>query len=98
MDNIVSFPGQRGRAKSEFSDPQEQASNKLHWRSRENVQKDIEKHIAAREAFAKAMAWEAAAESQNLPPAQIEAARERSAKAFAEMRKERSKAMKRRRR
>jgi hypothetical protein len=56
------------------------------WRSRERIQQDIEMHVAARVAYGKAVAWEAAAESENLPPAQIEEARKRTAKAFEEMR------------
>jgi hypothetical protein len=85
-DNIVMFPGfspKRGRASPGSSKPQEEASN---WRSREHIQEDIELHIAARVAYGKAVAWEAAAESENLPPAQIEEARQRTAKAFEEMR------------
>jgi hypothetical protein len=42
--------------------------------------------VAARETYGKAVAWEVAAESQNLPTAQIEEARQRTAKAFEEMR------------
>jgi hypothetical protein len=41
--------------------------------------------MAARAAYGKAVAWEAAAESENLPPTQIEEARKRTAKAFEEM-------------
>jgi hypothetical protein len=43
-------------------------------------------HMAAREAHAKAVAWEVAAESENLTPAQVEEARKRTAEAFEEMR------------
>ena len=83
------FPGfspKHGRATPASSEPQEEAFNKLDWRSRERIQEDIELHIAARVAYGKAVAWEAAAESENLPPAQIEEARQRTAKAFEEMR------------
>jgi hypothetical protein len=89
-DNIVTFPGfspKRGRSNTVSSEPQEEGpGGKLDWRSRERIQEDIELHIAARVAYGKAVAWEAAAESNNLPPAQIEEARQRTAKAFEEMR------------
>lgn len=55
------------------------------YRSRDRVKEDIDAHVTAREAYGKAVAWEAAAESQNLPPGQIEEARERTAKAYAQM-------------
>lgn len=55
------------------------------YRSRDRVKEDIEKHIEARDLHNKAVAWEAAAESQNLPQCQIEQARERTAKACSEM-------------
>jgi hypothetical protein len=55
------------------------------YRSRDHIREDMDKHIAARDAYGKAVAWEAAAESQNLPPSQIEAARQRTAAAYAEL-------------
>jgi hypothetical protein len=86
--NIVTFPGlspKHGRA-STVSSEKEEASRRADWRSRERIQEDIDMHIAARVAYGKAVAWEAAAASENLPPAQIEEARQRTAKAFEEMR------------
>jgi len=53
---------------------------------RASIDEDIKLHIAARIAHGKAVAWEAAAESENLPPAQIEEARKRTAAAFEELR------------
>jgi hypothetical protein len=44
------------------------------WRTREGVKKHIAKHVEARAAYAKAVAWTAAAEAQKLPLAQIEQA------------------------
>jgi hypothetical protein len=88
VDNIVTFPGlspKRGRTTPVSSEPQEEVSKEVHWRSREHIQGDIEMHMAAREAHAKAVAWEVAAESENLPPAQVEEARKRTAEAFEEM-------------
>jgi hypothetical protein len=85
--NVVTFPGQtskRGRANPLSSEPQEEAPKKVHWRTREDVEKDIDLHVAARRAHGKAVAWEAAAESENLPQAQIEEARKRTAEAFEE--------------
>jgi hypothetical protein len=89
QDNIVTFPGlsaKRGRANPVSSEPQEDAPKKVHWRSREHIREDIEMHYAARDAYGKAVAWEAAAESENLPPAQIEEARKQTVEAFEEMR------------
>ncbi len=54
-------------------------------RTRDRIQEEIEAHVAARAAYGKAVAWEAAAESENLPPAQIQEARKRTAEAFEEM-------------
>jgi hypothetical protein len=88
-DNIFTFPGlfpNRGRANPVFSEPQEEVPKKVHWRTCEHIREDIEMHIAAREAYGKAVAWEVAAESENLPPAQVEEARKRTAEAFEEMR------------
>ncbi len=86
---VIKFPGlspNRGRTNAVVSEPQEEdAPKKVHWRSRDHIQEDIELHIAARVAYGKAVAWEAAAESENLPPAQIEEARQRTAEAFQEM-------------
>jgi hypothetical protein len=87
--NVVTFPGQtskRGRANPVSSEPQEESPKKVHWRTREDVEKDIDLHAAARRAHGKAVAWEAAAESENLPQAQIEEARKRTAEALEEMR------------
>jgi hypothetical protein len=78
MSDVIQFPGispKRGRASPVSNKPQEDEPEQADWRSRASVKQDIEQHIAAREAFAKAVAWEAVAGSQNLPPAQIEEAR-----------------------
>jgi hypothetical protein len=81
-DNIISFPETIGRPRLQED---EGAPPKVYWRSRKHVGADIDQHIAARDAYGKAVAWEAAAESQNLPPAQIEEAREQTVKAFQKM-------------
>jgi hypothetical protein len=60
------------------------------YRSRDRVKEEIEAHTAARDAYSKAVLWEASAESQNLPTSQIEAARQRTAAAYHEL-KERGK-------
>jgi hypothetical protein len=87
--DIINFSGflpKRGRTNPASSEPQEDAANsRADWRSRERIREDIDLHIAAREVYGKAVAWEVAAESQNLPPAQIEEARQRTAQAFEEM-------------
>jgi hypothetical protein len=89
MDNIITFPEPAGlfpkRTIPVSSEPQEETPSKVHWRTREHIRDDIAVHEAARVAYAKAVAWEAAAESENLPPAQIEEARQRTAEAFNEM-------------
>jgi hypothetical protein len=85
-DNIVKFPGGRLSKQpvpvipitSEHGEPRD-------WRSRQNVQRDIDEHIAARREYAQAAAWAAQAEAENLPAAVIETAREKAAKAFGEM-------------
>jgi hypothetical protein len=61
-DNIVTFPGlspKRGRTNPVSSEPQEEEPKKVHWRTRERIQEDIEMHMAARVAYGKAVAWEA---------------------------------------
>jgi hypothetical protein len=86
---IVTFPGlspKRGRTNAVVSEPQEDAPNTVHWRTRELIREDIEMHMAARVAYGQAVAWEAAAEFQNLPTAQIEEARKRTVCAYEEMR------------
>jgi hypothetical protein len=55
------------------------------WRSLQNVQCEIDKHIAARREYAQAAAWAAQAEAENLPAAVVEAARDKAAKVFEEM-------------
>ena len=64
---------------------EQEISGQLGYRGREDVQQEIDLHIAARVAYGRAVAWEAAAESENLPPAQIEDARRRTAEALEEM-------------
>lgn len=63
---------------------QEQAPT-VDWRSREHVQQDIERHAKARRAYGKAVAWEIAAQDQNLPTAQSEEARRQTAETYAEL-------------
>ncbi|WP_143199282.1 hypothetical protein [Bradyrhizobium sp. NAS80.1] len=46
---------------------------------------DIRRHIAARSAYAKAVAWEIPVQDQNLSGAQLEAAREATAEAYREL-------------
>src|SRR5271169_3568817 len=77
-DNIVTFPGNSPEREKTFtfvSEPDGGELKKVEWRIREHVQRDIDLHIAARKAYGKAVAWEAAAVAENLPPAQIEEAR-----------------------
>jgi hypothetical protein len=74
-ENVITFPepaglfSKRGRTVPIESEPQEVVPAKVDWRSRENVQKDIEEHTSAQDRYAKAVAWVAAAEAENLPPA-----------------------------
>lgn len=79
--NVLEFPGATGTAAPRANQP----PATLDWRSRDRVQEDIDRHIAARDAYGRAVAWEAAAESQKLPPCQIEDARARTATAYNEM-------------
>jgi len=55
------------------------------WRTQEGVKKSIAEHVAARKAYAKAVAWTIAVEDQNLPTAQIEQARMDTAELYEEM-------------
>jgi hypothetical protein len=84
-DNVVKFPGnvpKRGRA---VDDEPEIPNLRNDWRSPEGVKRQIAKHVAARNAYAKAVAWTIVAEEQNLPPAQIEQARQDTAELYQEM-------------
>jgi hypothetical protein len=54
-------------------------------RSREAVQRDIDAHIHARKVYGQAVAWLAAAEAENLPQANIEAARSETQVLYQEM-------------
>jgi hypothetical protein len=49
------------------------------------VKRDIDAHIAAPQAYQQAVSWSAAAEAENLPIANIEAAREDLRRLHAEM-------------
>jgi hypothetical protein len=55
------------------------------WRDRDHVKHDIAAHIAARKAYQEGVSWLAAAEAENLPAANIEAAREDLRRLHAEM-------------
>ena len=54
-------------------------------RTRDDVQKDINAHIAARAAWARAEAWLAEADAQELPAGEIEEARAQAAVTFQEL-------------
>jgi hypothetical protein len=49
------------------------------------VQGDIDAHVKARKAYGKAVAWEAAAQGEDLPAYRIEEARANTAMAYREM-------------
>jgi hypothetical protein len=72
----------RGRV---IDDEPEVPNLKNDWRSPEGVKRQIAKHVAAREAYASAVAWTIAAEAQNLPLANIEQAHLNSFKLYQEM-------------
>jgi hypothetical protein len=84
MSEIITFADFSRGKRLAASEPQDEAP-KLDWRNRENIKADIDRHVAARRAYAKAVAWEIAAEDGNLPPPQIEEAKEQTARAYAEM-------------
>jgi hypothetical protein len=84
MDNIVTFPGSSERKPSVAKPAQEQTEFGSS-RSRGAVQTDIDLHIKARKAYGKAVAWEAAAQSEELPAYRIEEARCLTAMAYREM-------------
>jgi hypothetical protein len=85
MDNIVTFPGSSEReptvAKPEPTGESRYGSS----RSRAAVQLDIDAHVKARKAYGKAVAWEAAAQAEELPAYRIEEARCLTAMAYREM-------------
>jgi hypothetical protein len=81
---VIKFPGHSSKSGIATEHDDEEAPAKVEWRSREHVQQDIDRHIAARAAYAQAAAWAATAESANLPAAQIEDARSKVAAAFEE--------------
>jgi hypothetical protein len=85
MSNLIQFPGSgtqqpKGRAEHAWERRERLAS-----RDREAVLRDIDRHIHARQAYAQAVAWTAAAEAEGLPPADIEAAHQGLAELFAKM-------------
>ena len=84
MDNIVTFPGYSER-KSSGAKPAQEQTEFGPSRSRGAVQVDIDAHIKARRAYGKAVAWEAAAQAEELPPYRIEEARCLTATAYREM-------------
>jgi hypothetical protein len=86
-DNVLKFPGPDGGWISHGPSELEEAPAKPLWRAREHLQEEISRHTAGpgRPTDRQAVAWEAAAESGNLSPAQIEEARKRTAVAFEEM-------------
>jgi hypothetical protein len=89
-DNVITFPNAGALPKGErtipiASEPDDESPKKVDWRSRENVLKDIRAHEAARDTYAKAVAWLAAAEAEGLSEACIEAARQDTAQFYAEM-------------
>ena len=55
------------------------------YRDRATVKREIDQHIAARKAYQQGVSWIAAAEAENLPVANIEAAREDLRQLHAEM-------------
>ncbi|WP_038970241.1 hypothetical protein [Bradyrhizobium genomosp. III] len=81
MSNILTFPGSLPESSVPPAEPQEASA----WRDRAYILQDIERHVAARRAYAKAVAWEIAVQDQNLPAAQLEAAREATAEAYREL-------------
>jgi hypothetical protein len=84
-NNIVTFPGSSEReptaAKPEPTGEKRYGSS----RSRAAVQADIDAHIKSRKAYGKAVAWEAAAQDDDLPAYRIEEARCLTAMAYREM-------------
>jgi len=89
-NNVITFPEAAGlvpkrRAVPIANEPEDEAPIKSDWRSRECVQRGIDEHKACRDRYAKAVAWLAAAEAENLPPANIEAARQEQVVLYGEM-------------
>jgi hypothetical protein len=91
MENIITFPGSSER-KPTVAEPAPTASEVAPGetrygpsRSRSAVQADIDAHVKARKAYGKAVAWEAAAQAEELPAYRIEEARCNTAMAYREM-------------
>ena len=86
-DNVLTFPGSspaRGAANA-VAEPSPGETLYGPSRSRSAVQADIDAHVKARKAYGKAVAWEAAAQAEDLPPYRIEEARCLTAMAYREM-------------
>lgn len=83
MSNVLTFPG-RPAAKASPPTVPDAGSDEVRWRNRAFVHRDIARHVAARQAYAQAVAWEIAVQDQHLP-AQLEAAREATAEAYREL-------------
>jgi hypothetical protein len=82
----VSKPARpRGRQAVAEVDDEPEASQSGGYRDRATVKRDIEAHIAARQAYQHGVSWIAGAEAENLPVANIEAAREDLRMLHAEM-------------
>jgi len=84
QDNIVKFPGRDVAPVAALP----VLGGERDWgpgRSRSAVQRDIDAHISARKAYARAVAWEAAAQDEELLPDKIEDARQHTVDAHREM-------------
>jgi hypothetical protein len=82
QDNIIAFLEQQGsifpkrKAVPITTEPDEEARDSgVIWRTRQDVQRNIDRHTEVRVAFAKAVAWTAAAEAQDLPLTDIQTAK-----------------------
>ena len=78
----VEQPQERGAA---LDQPDAELAPGPRWRTREGVHQGIAEHEEARDRYAKGVAWLAAAEAENLPQANIEAARQDLVQLHAEM-------------
>jgi hypothetical protein len=91
MSDVIKFPGSSERERAVGGpapiDVHMSSGESLYGpsRSRSAVQGDIDAHVKARKAYGKAVAWEVAAQDEDLPAYRIEEARANTAMAYREM-------------
>src|SRR4051812_35339466 len=84
MSNVVKFPGSSTERPETTVEWPRERRERLACRDREAVQRDIDRHIAARRAYGQALARVTAIEDGNLPTSQIAEAHLKAFEAYTE--------------